>query len=382
MRIGRHLALTLVSAALSTVALAQDARPAAPEWQAKVDPWVLSTAAASGSAEFLVFLAEQADLRGADLLVTKEARGRFVFERLRATASATQGPLLDLLQARGVEHQPFWVANMVKVTGDLGLVEELALRDDVAHVYANPVVHLQEPVVEEPEERAPEAIEPGVLKIRAPEVWATGYRGDNVVVAGQDTGYDWDHPALIGKYRGWNGSAADHNYNWHDAIHGCGPNSSPPCGGSCGLNSLVPCDDQSHGTHTMGTMVGDDGGSNQVGVAPDARWIGCRNMDRGDGSPATYSECFQWFIAPTNLAGQNPDPTKAPHVINNSWGCPASEGCTDPNVLKAVVDNTRAAGIMVVASAGNSGSACSTVQDPPAMYDASFSVGATSNNAN
>ena len=82
----------------------------------------------------------------------------------------------------------------------------------------------------------------------------------------------------------------------------------------------------------MGTMVGDDGAGNQIGVAPGAKWIGCRNMNEGDGTPATYSECFQWFIAPTDLNNQFPNPTLAPHVINNSWGCPPSEGCTDPDV--------------------------------------------------
>jgi uncharacterized repeat protein (TIGR01451 family) len=132
----------------------------------------------------------------------------------------------------------------------------------------------------------------------------------------------------------------------------------------------------------MGTMVGNDGGSNQIGVAPGAKWIGCRNMDEGVGTPQTYSECFQWFIAPTDLEDDNPDPSKAPHVINNSWGCPPSEGCTDPNILRTIVQNTRAAGIEVVVSAGNSGSSCSTVEDPPAIYDASFSVGATDSNDN
>ena len=105
----------------------------------------------------------------------------------------------------------------------------------------------------------------------------------------------------------------------------------------------------------MGTMVGDDGAGNQIGMAPGARWIGCRNMDNGWGTPATYAECYQWFIAPTTVDGNVPDPTKAPDVINNSWGCPPSEGCTDPNVLLAVVQAVRAAGIVTVHSAGNSG---------------------------
>jgi hypothetical protein len=281
------------------------------------------------------------------------------------------------LSRRGIEHQPFWVANMIRVRGDLGLAVELARRDDVARIHANPTVALDLPAVEETM-RAPGAIEPGLTRVRAPEVWAGGFFGQEVVVGGQDTGYDWDHPALIAKYRGSGGKNPDHDYNWHDSIHGCFPGSPPPCGGSCGVNAAAPCDDQGHGTHTMGTMVGDDGAANQVGMAPGAKWIGCRNMDRGNGTPATYSECFQWFIAPTDSNGENPDPSRSPDVINNSWGCPPSEGCTDPNALLQVVNNTRAAGILVVVSAGNSGSGCGTVVDPPAIYQSSFSVGATS----
>jgi subtilisin family serine protease len=198
------------------------------------------------------------------------------------------------------------------------------------------------------------------------------------VIGGQDTGYDWQHPALINQYRGWNGTAADHNYNWHDAIHENNPKTPP--GNDCGFDSPQPCDDHGHGTHTMGTMVGDDGGNNQIGMAPDAQWIGCRNMEQGWGAPATYAECYEWFVAPYPEGGNSMVdgvPAKAPHVINNSWSCPVSEGCTDPDILKDVVENVRAAGIVTVHSAGNSGPSCSTVHEPAAIYDASFSVAAT-----
>ncbi len=152
-------------------------------------------------------------------------------------------------------------------------------------------------------------------------MWAAGYTGQGAVIGGQDTGYDWDHPALKNQYRGWNGASADHDYNWHDAIH--------VTGSICGANSPEPCDDDDHGTHTMGTMVGDDGLGNQIGMAPGARWIGCRNMNDGVGTPATYTECYEWFIAPYPVGGtpDQGDPSKAPDVINNSWGCPPSEGC-------------------------------------------------------
>jgi uncharacterized repeat protein (TIGR01451 family) len=130
----------------------------------------------------------------------------------------------------------------------------------------------------------------------------------------------------------------------------------------------------------MGTMVGDDGLGNQIGVAPGARWIGCRNMESGVGTPASYAECYQWFIAPTDLNDQNPRPDLAPDVINNSWKCPIEEGCTDPDILKTVVEAVRAAGILTVHSAGNDGNSCSSVNAPAAIYDASFTVGNTDSN--
>jgi uncharacterized repeat protein (TIGR01451 family) len=271
---------------------------------------------------------------------------------------------------------------MVWVRGDATVLQSLALRADVAHLYADPSVQMEKPIVQpghlpqQPDAtEAPDTVEWNVHQIHADDVWAYGFTGQGVVVGGQDTGYDWDHPALINHYRGWNGSLADHNYNWHDAIHEDNPNSFGV--NPCGFNSPVPCDDQQHGTHTMGTMVGDDGAGNQIGVAPGARWIGCRDMENGWGKPDTYAECYQWFIAPTDLSGGNPRPDLAPDVINNSWSCPVAEGCTDPGVLLAVVNAVRAAGILTVHSAGNSGPACNTVNTPAAIYDASFSVGAT-----
>lgn len=339
-------------------------------WRGKVDVWVWEQASA-GETEFLIYLTEQADLSAAAGLRTKTEKGNYVYRKLSETAQRTQGRLIAALQAWGVVYQPFWVANMIWARGDLNLVQSLAQRGDVAHIYANPHVRLEEPGagLQASEPHSGQAIEWNILKVNADKVWAAGYTGQTAVIGGQDTGYAWSHPALIRQYRGWNGVSADHNYNWHDAIH--------DGGGVCGANSSQPCDDNGHGTHTMGTMVGDDGGSNRIGMAPGARWIGCRNMDQGVGTPATYAECYQWFIAPTDMNNQNPRPDLAPDVINNSWSCPSWEGCTDPNVLLSVVNNVRAAGILSVHSAGNSGPECGTINTPAAIYDASFTVGAT-----
>ncbi len=297
-------------------------------------------------------------------------RLRSAVDQLRQHASATQASLIDALNRLGIPHRAFWVSNDIWVRTSKAQLLQLLQRPDITHAFSNAPFRVNLPKTETPWQiHSPNAIEWNVDKVNAPAVWGLGFTGGGVVVGGQDTGYQWNHPALINAYRGWNGSTADHNYNWHDAIH--------VANGSCPADSPQPCDDNSHGTHTMGTIVGDDGQGNQVGVAPGARWIGCRNMNNGFGTPASYTECFQWFMAPTDLNDQNPDPGKAPQVINNSWGCVTSEGCTDPNQLKTVVDNVVAAGIVVVVAAGNDGSACSSIADPPAIYASALTAGST-----
>ena len=318
-------------------------------------------------------LTAQADLSAARDLPTKLEKGVYVYQTLSSLAERTQKGLVSQLDRMGVEYRPYWIANMIWVRGGFSTVQTLAARADVAHIYANPHVAMEAPTEESTIDSSVQGVEWNISKVKAPDVWALGYTGQGVVIGGQDTGYQWDHPALKNQYRGWDGSSADHNYNWHDAVHG-NPNNP------CGSDSTEPCDDWGHGTHTMGTMVGDDGGANKIGMAPGARWIGCRNMDSGVGTPATYAECYQWFIAPTDLNGENARPDLAPDVINNSWGCPTSEGCTDPNVLLTVVQNLVAAGIVSAHSAGNSGSSCSTISEPAAIYDKSFTVGATNSN--
>ncbi len=358
---------------------------------AKIDPWVLQTAAA-GETEFLVFLTEQADLSAAAALPTKLAKGQYVYQTLTETALRTQGALLKALEEAGAVYEPYWVTNMIWVRGDQALINTLAGRADVAHLYANPSVKADlgstAPTLTDAQViEAVQAVEWNISLVNAPQVWNAGFKGQGVVVGGQDTGYDWDHPALINQYRGSGGPTVDHNYNWYDAIHEVDPHN----GGTnpCGLDALAPCDDHGHGTHTMGTMAGDDGASNQIGMAPKAQWIGCRNMERGWGKPSTYAACYQWFIAPTTLNpnDRQPDPAKAPDIINNSWGCPTNEGCTDPNVLLSVVNSVTAAGILTVHSAGNEGwlngsnqLTCSTVQTPAGIYAASFTVGNTNQN--
>lgn len=336
----------------------------------KIAPWVTEHTANGQQAEFLVVLADQADLSHAANLQTKTEKGRYVYNTLLNKAQTTQGPILQWLRDRAIEHQSFYIVNAILVKGNRQIAQTLAARPDVARVEGNPVIHndLPQPGGIEEAPSQPATIEPGITYTHAPQVWALGFTGQNIVVASADTGVRWTHNALKPHYRGWDGMNADHDYNWHDSIH-------DSSGNPCGNDSPFPCDDSAHGSHTTGTMVGDDGMGNQIGMAPGAKWIGCRNMDVGNGTPARYIECMQWFLAPTRIGGGDPDPTKAPDITNNSWLCPPSEGCS-PDTLQAAVEGQAAAGIMMVVAAGNSGSGCSTVTDPAGIYAASYTVGA------
>jgi serine protease AprX len=335
----------------------------------KIAPRVLSDTENGGTARFLVVLRSRADVSGAAALTSKIDKGRFVYETLSAHASRTQAPIKRLLDRMGVSYRSHWAVNMLAVAGNRDLVDILAARSDVALIEPNVRVRSailpKQPAIPAAGPATPGAIEWNVSRVGAPQVWALGFDGTGMVVGNIDTGQQWNHPALKEQYRGWNGAVADHNYNWFD------PNEGSP----------VPVDPNGHGTHTVGTAIGDDGGSNQIGVAPGAQWIACRAMDAsGLGDPSTYGGCIEWMIAPTDLNGDNPDPSKAPVAFSNSWYCSISAGeCPNNEVLLQPVQNARAAGINVVVSAGNSGPSCRTVGNdgPPAQYDESYTVGSS-----
>ncbi|MHB9090147.1 MAG: S8 family serine peptidase, partial [Chloroflexota bacterium] len=119
-------------------------------------------------------------------------------------------------------------------------------------------------------------------------------------------------------------------------------------------------------------------GRGGIGVAPGAEWFACVNLQRNVGSPGEYLNCMQYMLAPYPRGGdpfRDGDPSRAAHVMNDSWGCPPFEGC-DANALRPAAEALRAAGIYVVASAGNEGPFCGSVSDPIAIYDSVFAVGA------
>lgn len=341
-----------------------------------------------GQADVLILLGSPPDLSPAYRLGSKEARGRWVYDTLRQRALADQQEVVAELERLGAPHRRFWLVDAVWARVDATALARLQKLASIRHMQLDAPVRMSEPA---PSAQAIAAAMPwGVQRVQAPWAWSQGYTGQGVVISGQDTGYQWDHPALKRSYRGYDSitDQVDHAYSWHDAIHANGSTGFNPCG----YDTDAPCDDGSHGTHTMGSMTGNDlaptdpawpaGAANPIGVAPGARWMGCRNMDQGFGRPSTYIECFEWLTAPYPPNGEPLDdgnPAKAPDVISNSWSCPEEEGCTTVNlgVIEPALNAADAAGIVVVVSAGNEGQDCGSIASPPAIYPRAFAAGAT-----
>jgi len=335
-------------------------------WVGAVAGWVMVIAAffiwgnpGNYSDRLFVIFKDQADISDVASIKNRDERLTEAYTRLTDHANKTQADLRETLDTFGVAYTPYYLENAMEVQGGTLVRLFLMTRSEVDRVIPSPRLRAAPEDSPEPGfESAPPADYVGwnIQLIGADRVWEEfGVRGEGIVVGQSDSGVDGKHPAIEKQYRGYNGSD---DYNWFDPWDG----------------TTSPNDEGGHGTHTMGTILGNNG----IGVAPDAQWIGCVNLDRNLANPALYLDCMQFMLAPFPIGGDpfvDGDPTQAAHVMNNSWGCPSIEGC-DPNALLYAANHLRDAGIFVVVSTGNDGPNCETVESPLSLYDSVFSVGA------
>jgi bacillopeptidase F len=287
-----------------------------------------------------------------------------VISALKQTAMESQGEVLDFLaeaekEGLAEDVKPYHIVNGVAVTATKEVAEKLTTFQEVEKLLPNEqrqLIRAVETDAEVPENQTAE-VEWNIDRVGAPAVWDMGIDGQGAVVASIDTGADWEHPALKNKYRGYDPATGevDHTYSFYDPVNG----------------EEVPYDDDSHGTHVTGTMVGSEAdGSNQIGVAPGAEWISVQAFTPQGAYDTDLLDAAQWILAPGG------DASKAPDVVNNSWG--GGPGLDE--WYRDAVTAWRAADIFPAFAAGNT-----TLTNPggpgsvavPANYPESFATGST-----
>ncbi|MFD3696198.1 S8 family serine peptidase [Streptomyces sp. NPDC058646] len=329
-----------------------------PAAERKIEAKLRAQLEGSAKAVFWVYLDSAADLTAAGKQQTRAAKAETVLRVKKDHAARSQAEVVKALDGAKAEYTSYWIVNAVRVVGSEKLAGALAQRPEVSRIAADDKVTLPKPAEGSREKAVADAVEWNIDRIKAPQVWdQAGVRGEGIVVANIDSGVDHTHPAVNNQYRGKNADGSyDHNYHWFDPAGIC--------------STAAPCDNNDHGTHTMGTMVGDDGGTNKIGVAPGAKWIAAKGCESNSCSEASLLASGQWIVAPTDLNGQNPRPDLAPHIVNNSWG-----GSGGDTWYQEIVETWRAAGIFPAFSNGNSGPGCST-SGSPGDYASSYSSGA------
>lgn len=281
-----------------------------------------------------------------------------LYQDLTATAEETQSTLRSQLDRWKISYTPYYLVNGMEVNGGFLMRKWLEKQPGVDRVLESPQLR---PLSEEiPTESGEVTLPPeGTLwnleMINVPQVWEElGVTGEGIVIGQTDSGVEGAHPELEQSYRG---EAGSNDYNWLDPWYG----------------SYSPVDYGGHGTGTLSIEVGAT-----RGIARDAEWIGCVNLARNLGNPARYLDCMQFMFAPYPQDGSaftDGDVSLGAMIVNNSWGCPRVEGC-DSGVFEPAMQVLKTAGIFMSTSAGNSGYyGCSTVSDPPAIYEDVFTAG-------
>ena len=350
------VALTLAATVTPVIALADD------EFTVmstdSTGPFETASSDVAKGPRWVVEFEDSADLTPTSRIADRVDRITAVRARLVRVAERSQATVIDALRGAGAEFEGFWLRNELVFEGTRALADSIAGIDGVARVRHERLYPRLRPVAISKAAATPEW---GIEKIGADEAWAEGILGQGVVVGGIDGGVEHTHSALVDNYRGnLGGGTFDHNYNWWDPTGLCGP---------------VPCPDpDGHGTHTMGTAVGGDGPGPyvmDVGVAPGATWIAAKGCEDFSCSESALLSSGQFMLAPTDLTGANPDPSRAPNIVNNSW----SGGPGDP-FYQDIVDAWVAAGIVPVFASGNPGPDCEQ-GGSPGDYNNVVSAGAT-----
>lgn len=318
----------------------------------KIAPALQRTLAELGPDDEVAIIIEFLEKLDVDLFGNPDQADRrtALVDDLQTTADTSQASVATLLSSSGARDvRQLWIVNSLAATVPAVTVDELALRPEVERIKLDALIPLVNVATQQPPPLPWNHVAIGV-----PDLWALGFEGQGVVVATMDTGVDLAHPALASQWRGGSNS-------WFDPT-GAYLSPSDIRGG----NQFA-----GHGTQTMGLILADAINGEAIGMAPRAQWIAVKIFD--DSANTTLSNVhlgFQWLLDPDG----DPDTDDAPDIVNNSWGLQNTINICDPE-FQPDIDALRAAGIVVVFAAGNTGPNPST-SISPANNPGAVSVGA------
>ncbi|MEO0137427.1 MAG: S8 family serine peptidase [candidate division WOR-3 bacterium] len=275
----------------------------------------------------------------------KETEIYTVKERIkiyREIAERSQKPLIEWLLGRTDAKigQRFWVINGFYLEAKPEVIIQIAQRPDVSLISHDGEVRL----IEHENQTVPSSrgIPWNITKVRADSCWSAGYTGQGVILGIIDSGADYTHPALAGKWTGY----------WYVA-------SGLP-------QSPTPYDDNGHGTHCLGTILGGDGPGpfpEDVGIAFNARYVAAKGINSsGTGTYNGLLQCMQ-FIA-------NLKESVDVKAVSNSWG----SIYVNDTFFYPITRTYLSIGIVPVFANGNSGTSGSNI---PGNYSTVIGVGAT-----
>lgn len=314
-----------------------------------------------GESLFIV-MKSQPDLQEILKIEDPIKRREMVYQVSVQFALESQKNLVDILNQYHLDYEQYYLVNGIQVHADPVLKLLLQQRKDIDRILVVPNLR---PLPKKLKTSTGDSFvvdEPmwNLEMIQANKVWEEfEVKGNGIIIGQADSGVDGNHPALRDQYVG---AKAVNDYSWFDPWN----------------YSDYPQDFSGHGTHTLGIILGKN-----VGIAPEAKWMGCVNLARNLGNPGHYLACMQFLFAPFPKEGNallNGKPEIGAHIFNNSWGCPELEGC-DSEIFNQAVEALEVAGVFVVSSAGNDGYyGCGSIADPLAIYEKVLSVGAIDEN--
>ncbi len=301
--------------------------------------------------------------------LTSKERTKATLIRLQNLAKGSQADLMTFLQTKSGSYndlQQFWLVNMFTLEASAELIHELSNMESVARIELESSYSMRAvkpTVVEENAVKSVNGIEPGLVAVNAPALWAMGYTGRGLISFTLDTGVWPDHPSLGGRFIG-------NNYAMNRAW--------------LGFDSKYPADKgNSHGTHVTGTTLGLDRTTNDtIGVAYNAYFMAADPVATTIATVkpiSAFVEAFEWSMNPDGDINTTHD---IPEVINNSWGygIPTDTSLCHSFVTQAL-EAMALSGIACVFSAGNDGPGDSTIGTPHHINTGlvnSFTVGSIS----